>query len=64
MKAHTRNRVTVMGVRKPTSDEWREWGAQNDIAPEVLAWAKQFSQAFASYLDPSQVDNPYICRAP
>jgi hypothetical protein len=60
MKSHTLNRVTVMAVRKPTSDEWREWGAQNDVAPEVLAWAKQYAQAFGSYLDPSQADNPYI----
>jgi hypothetical protein len=60
MKAHSINRITIVSVRKPTSDEWREWGAQNGVAAEVLAWAKQYAHAFASYLDPSQADNPYI----
>lgn len=60
IKAHTTNRVTIVPVRKPTSDEWREWGAKNNVAPVVLAWAKQYAHAFASYLDPSQADNPYI----
>jgi hypothetical protein len=60
MKSHSLNRITVMKVRKPTSDEWVEWGAANGVAPEVLAWAKQYAHAFASYTDPSQSDNPYI----
>jgi hypothetical protein len=49
-----------MKVRKPTSDEWVFWGTGNEVAPEVLAWAKQYAHAFASYTDPSQSDNPYI----
>lgn len=60
LKAHSINRVTLVPVRKPTSDEWREWGAENGVAAEVLAWAKQYANAFASYLDPSQADNEYI----
>ena len=60
LKAHSINRVTIVPVRKPTSDEWREWGAENGVCAEVLAWAKQYAQAFASYLDPSQSENDYI----
>jgi hypothetical protein len=60
MKAHSLNRITEMPVRKSTSEEWREWGAANGVAPEVLAWAKQFEHAFASYQDPAQSENPYI----
>jgi hypothetical protein len=60
MKAHSLNRITIMPVRKPTSDEWREWGSGNGVAPEVLAWAKQYPHAFATYTDASQADNPYI----
>lgn len=60
MKAHSLNRITMMPVRKATSEEWREWGSANGVAPEVLAWAKQYEHAFASYLDPAQSENPYI----
>jgi hypothetical protein len=33
---------------------------ENDIAPEILAWVKQFDHSLASYTDKSQKDNPYI----
>jgi len=60
MKSHSLNRITVMAVRKPTSDEWREWGMNNEVAPEVLAWVNRFPHAMASYTDAGQGDNPYI----
>jgi len=60
LKAHSLNRITVMPVRKPTAEEWLEWGSQGGIAPEMLAWVKAYPHAMASYLDPSQADNPYI----
>lgn len=60
LKSHSLNRITVMPVRKPTAEEWIEWGSQNDIAPEMLAWVKAYPHAMSSYLDPSQSDNPYI----
>ena len=40
--------------------EWIEWAIGNDIAPEIIAWVKQFPHALASYTDPSQKENPYI----
>ena len=60
LEAHARNRVALVTVRKPDADEWIEWALQNDIAPEVVAWVKQFPHALASYTDGSQKDNPYI----
>ena len=70
MMAHSRNRITVMNVKKPNAgfnpdgsidpDSWGEWAIKNDIAPEILAWVKETPQALASYLDPAQNGNKYI----
>ena len=60
LKAHSLNRITIMQVRKPTSDEWIEWGANNGIAAEALAWVKAYPHALASYRDAGQAENPYI----
>jgi hypothetical protein len=59
MKAHTRNRIVEIVVRKPNSDEWLEWGVNNDIDASVLAWVRQFPHALSSYTDGDN-DNPYI----
>ena len=60
LKAHSMNRIIPLHVRKPDADEWIGWAINNDIAPEVIAWVKQFPHAMASYLDDAQSDNPYI----
>jgi len=60
LEAHARNRVCFVTVRKPDADEWIEWALGNDVAPEVIAWVKQFPHALASYTDGGQKDNPYI----
>jgi hypothetical protein len=60
LEAHARNRVALVTVRKPDADEWIDWALKNDIAPEVIAWVKQFPHSLASYTDGSQKDNPYI----
>ena len=60
LEAHARNRVCMTTVRKPDADEWIDWAITNDVAPEVIAWVKQFPHALASYTDASQKDNPYI----
>lgn len=59
MKAHAKNRQTHVIVRNPTDDEWVLWGADNDIAPEVLAWVKQFPHCLAMYTDEGQKENMY-----
>lgn len=60
LKAHSRNRIVPLNVRKPDADEWIGWAINNDIAPEIIAWVKQFPHAMASYTDEAQGDNPYI----
>lgn len=60
MKAHAKNRLTAVTVRNPNDDEWVFWGVENDIAPEILAWVKQFPHCLAMYTDESQKDNLYI----
>jgi len=60
LEAHARNRVCFVTVRKPNDDEWIEWALNNAVAPEIIAWVKQFPQALASYKDEGQRDNPYI----
>jgi hypothetical protein len=59
--AHAFNRMTVVTVANPTSDEWLAWAAGAGISPEVMAFAKQFPQVFDSYADLDKKDkNPYI----
>lgn len=60
LKAHSLNRITLLPVRKPTAEEWIEWGASNDIAAEALAWVKAYPHALASYKHAGQEENPYI----
>lgn len=60
LKAHSLNRLTILPVRKPTAEEWIEWGAQAGIAAEALAWVKAYPHALASYRDAGQAENPYI----
>lgn len=59
MKAHTRNRIVEITVKKPSSEEWLEWGVNNDIDASVLAWVRQFPHCLSSYTDGDN-DNPYI----
>lgn len=55
------NRMTVSVVSNPECDEWLEWAANNDIAPEVMAFAKQTPEVFQCYTDISpKAKNPYI----
>jgi hypothetical protein len=70
MRSHTRNRVSVVSVKKPhagfnpdgsiDADSWGAWAVDNDVAPEVLAWVKNSPHCLASYLDPAQGGNKYI----
>lgn len=60
LKAHSRNRIIPLTVRKPDADQWLSWAVNNDVDPVVMAWVKQFPHALASYTDSAQGDNPYI----
>jgi hypothetical protein len=59
--AHAFNRMTVVNVANPTADEWIDWASGHEIAPEVMAFAKQYPQVFDCYADLDKKDkNPYI----
>jgi energy-coupling factor transporter ATP-binding protein EcfA2 len=60
LKAHTKNRVVRIHVRKSTAEEWLEWAANNEVNPVVMAWVHQYPHAMASYMDEGQENNPYI----
>jgi len=59
-KAHTRSRQTEINYFKPTAEEWLKWAANNEVAPEMQAWVKEYPHCMASYLDGGQKENPYI----
>jgi len=62
LQAHAKNRVTFLTVRKPSADEWIEWGVDNGVEPTLMAWVKEYPHCLASYADDPEgsVDNPYI----
>lgn len=59
--AHAYNRMSELVMANPTCDEWMQWAADNDIAPEMMAFAKQNPEVFVCYTDINRDDkNPYI----
>lgn len=60
LPAHAHNRMTVLDYANPTADEWIAWGSANGIAPEVLAFAKQFPHAFDRYDQTDDTTNHLI----
>lgn len=59
--SHAYNRMTEAIIANPTADEWLQWADDNDIAPEVKAFAKQNPEVFHCYTDLKPSDkNPYI----
>jgi hypothetical protein len=60
LKAHSRNRLVPVRIRKPDADEWIDWAMNKGIEPEVIAWVNRFPHVLASYTDGGSGDNPYI----
>jgi hypothetical protein len=60
LKAHTKNRIIPLNVRKPNSDEWLSWAVNNNIHPIIMAFVNQFPHCMASYMDEGQESNQYI----
>lgn len=59
--AHAANRMTLLDVSNPTADEWLAWAVNNDVAPEVMAFARDYPQVFERYdLIDAKENNPYI----
>ena len=58
---HSRNRITIVTMKKPTKTEWIEWGINNGIDPTLLGWCKDNPQLFHSFEDvKNPEDNVYI----
>jgi hypothetical protein len=60
LKAHTKMRITLLEISKPTAKEWLVWAADNAISPVVMAWVDRNPHALASYRDGDQQGNQYI----
>jgi hypothetical protein len=58
---HARNRISVVTSRKPTWEEWVEWGINNGIDHVLLGWVKDNAALFASFEEVKNPDeNEYI----
>ena len=60
LKAHSRNRLVPITVKKPDAETWLGWAIPKGIEPEVCAWVNRFPHCLASYTDAGQGDNLYI----
>ena len=61
LQSHARNRVAVVQTRKPSQEEWIDWGVNNKGDATILGWAKDNPQLFHSFEDvKNPEDNPYI----
>lgn len=59
--AHAFNRMTVLDMANPTVDEWLGWAVNNSVAPEVMAFARDYPQVMERYdLVDANDKNPYI----
>lgn len=56
VRPHHANRMTMVRMRKPSWNEWLEWGVENGIHETVLAWVNDAKQTlFQSF---TEVENP------
>lgn len=52
MPSHTRNRLIVVTMRKPTYEEWRDrFAIPRGLEAEVIAFGDKFPKVFDSFLD-------------
>jgi hypothetical protein len=58
---HARNRITVVTTRKPTAQEFIEWGIGNGVDHTILGWVKDNPHCMHSFEDVKEPDeNLYI----
>jgi hypothetical protein len=62
LQSHSRNRMIVVTMRKPTADEWIEnFAVDAGIMPEVIAWVRETPQVMEGFDTVEKADdNPYI----
>jgi hypothetical protein len=61
LRAHQRNRVTIVRMAKPSAEEFINWGINNNVNPSILGWVRDTPQAlhsFEQYTSPDE--NEYI----
>lgn len=60
LKAHQRNRVTVVTMRKATPEEYITYGINVGLNPSVLGWVREFPNCLESSVNNQNPDeNPY-----
>jgi hypothetical protein len=60
IKAHQRNRVTVVSMRKATPDEFITYGVNVGLNPSVLGWVREFPNCLESSVgNENPEENPY-----
>ena len=62
MLAHAGNRVCIMRMAKPNTNEWLQWASENGISRVIRAAVSMFPRCLASYTTGDQNDNPYIFK--
>ena len=51
LQAHLRNRLIVVKMRKPTSEEWVKWATDNGVHPMVIAFVNNEPRVMHSFID-------------
>jgi len=51
IQPHLRSRLVVVRMAKPTAEEWILWAQDNNIAPSVIAFVKEYPWMMDSFLD-------------
>ena len=60
MLAHAGNRVCIMPMAKPTSNEWLKWATESGVNRLIRAWVAMTPKCLNSYTTGDQDDNEYI----
>lgn len=60
LAAHTVNRLDMLYIRKPGSEEWCTWAIGRGLAPELVSWAYRNERLFASYVDGQLEEDDYV----
>ena len=58
--SHVVNRLCIIEVTPPDVDSWVHWAANNQLAPEVIAFARLRPDIVFSSAPPEADDEPYI----
>lgn len=60
MHAHAWNRMCCITLAAPTHTEWALWATENQVSPELVAFANAYPMLFEHYTAPGASNNPYI----